>query len=100
MLKKGRKFEWRDEHTGAVRKMKEALAAAPALRKAVYNKDTPIYVTVDMSPTGIGWVINQEDEDDMQISDLVRREGPQRATVRIRPGQTRALGYRVGGEGR
>ena len=62
LLKKGRKFEWRDEHTESVWKMKEALAAAPALRKAVYGKDTPIYVTVDTSPTGIGWVINQEDE--------------------------------------
>ena len=37
-------------------------AAAPALRKAVYKADTPVYVTVDTSPTGIGWVINQEDE--------------------------------------
>ena len=42
--------------------MKEALAAAPTLRKAVYGKDTLIYVTVDMSPTGIGWVINQEED--------------------------------------
>ena len=42
--------------------MKEALVAAPALRKAVYGKDIPIYVTVDTSPTGIRWVINQEDE--------------------------------------
>ena len=47
--------------------MKEALSAAPALRKAVYSKDTLIYVTVDMSPTGIGWVVNQEDEDDMHF---------------------------------
>ena len=63
MLKKGRKFEWRDEHTESVRKMKEALVAALALRKAIYEKGTPMYITVDTSPTGIGWVINQEDED-------------------------------------
>jgi hypothetical protein len=31
LLNKGRKFEWRAEHSGSVRKMKEALAAAPAL---------------------------------------------------------------------
>ena len=43
--------------------MKEALVAAPTLRKAVYGEDAPIYVTVDTSPTGIGWVINQEDND-------------------------------------
>ena len=51
----------------SVRKMKEALAAAPALRKAIYGKDTMIYVTVDTSPTGIGWVINQEDNDGTQF---------------------------------
>ena len=61
LLKKGRKFEWSGEHVESVRKMKEALAAASALRKAVYGKDVPIYVTVDMSLTGIEWVINQED---------------------------------------
>ena len=43
--------------------MKEALAAAPALRKAVYGREILIYVTVDTSPNGIGWVINEEDED-------------------------------------
>jgi hypothetical protein len=42
--------------------MKEALIAAPALRKGVYVKGVPIYVTVNTSPTRIEWVINQEDE--------------------------------------
>ena len=67
LLKKGRKFELRDEHTESVQKMKAALAAAPALRKVVYGKDTPIYVTIDTSPTGIGWVINQEDDNGTQF---------------------------------
>ena len=47
--------------------MKEALAAAPALRKVVYGKGTPMYITVDTSPTGIGWVVNQEDEDGIRF---------------------------------
>ena len=51
------------EHTESVQKMKEAFVAVVALRKAVYGKDIPIYVAVDTSPTGIGWVINQEDRD-------------------------------------
>jgi hypothetical protein len=42
--------------------MKEALAAALTLRKGVYGRDVPVFVTVDTSPTGIGWVVNQEDE--------------------------------------
>ena len=47
--------------------MKEALATAPALRKAVYEKRIPVYITVDMSPTGIRWVVNQEDEDGIRF---------------------------------
>jgi hypothetical protein len=43
-------------------KMKEALATAPELRKGIYRRGVPVYVTVDASPTGIGWVINQEGE--------------------------------------
>ena len=62
LLKKGCKFEWIGEHIESVRKLKEDLVTTPTLRKAVYGKEVPIYVTVDTSPTGIGWVINQEDE--------------------------------------
>jgi hypothetical protein len=61
LLKKGPKFEWRAEHAGSVRKVKEALATAPALRKGIYRRGVPVYVTLDTSPTKIGWVINQED---------------------------------------
>ena len=63
LLKKRKKFEWEDEHTYAVQKLKKLLLEAPALRKADYTDGTPIYVTVDTSPTGIGWVISQEDKD-------------------------------------
>jgi hypothetical protein len=51
------------EHTDSVWRMKEALTMEPALRKGVYGNGVPIFVIVDTSPTGIGWVINQEDED-------------------------------------
>jgi hypothetical protein len=44
--------------------MKELLLEAPPLRKPEYAGGKPIFVTVDTSPTGIGWVINQEDEDE------------------------------------
>ena len=52
-----------EEHTEAIRKLKQALSAAPALRKAEYALRTPVYITVDTSPTEIGWVVNQEGED-------------------------------------
>ena len=43
--------------------MKETLLKAPVLRQPDYKGEKPIIVTVDTSPIGIGWVINQEDED-------------------------------------
>ena len=63
LLKKRKKFEWEDEHTYAVQKLKKLLLEAPALRKADYTDGTLIYVTVDTSPAGIRWVINQEDKE-------------------------------------
>jgi hypothetical protein len=63
LLKKERKFEWMAEHTDSVRRMKEALTAAPTVRKGVYGNGIPIFVTVDTRPTAIGWLINQEGED-------------------------------------
>ena len=63
LLKKRRKFEWEDKRTHTVQKLKKLLLEAPALWEADYTDGTPIYVTVDMSPTGIGWVISQEDKD-------------------------------------
>ena len=63
LLKKRKKFEWEDKHTYAVQKLKQLLLEAPVLRKADYTNGTRIYVTVDTSPTGIGWVISQEDKD-------------------------------------
>ena len=64
LLKKGLKFEWGEEHLEVMQRLKGMLTEALVLRKAVYGKESPIYVTVDMSPTGIGWVINQEDGGD------------------------------------
>ena len=64
MLRKGKKFEWRPEHTKAMKKLKKTLLRAEALKKP--NYDRPIIVTVDTSPTGIGWVINQYDPDGLR----------------------------------
>ena len=44
-------------------KIKNQLCNAKALWKATYEEGKPIFVTVDTSPIGIGWVINQEDSE-------------------------------------
>ena len=61
LLRKGQKFTWSVKHTHAIQRLKAHLRTAPALRKADYSEGKTIFVTVDTSPTGIGWVINQED---------------------------------------
>ena len=45
-----------------MKKIKILLSFAPALRRPIYEQGRPIFVTIDASPIGIGWVINQEDE--------------------------------------
>ena len=42
-----------------MKKLKKSLWRAATLKKS--NYDQPIMKTVDTSPTGIGWVINQVD---------------------------------------
>jgi hypothetical protein len=68
LLKKNRLFEWANEHTLAIRQLKELLLEAPALRQPEYVEGKPIFVTVNTSPTGIGWVINQVDDDDKRYA--------------------------------
>ena len=71
LLKKGRKYEWSEEHAEVVRRLKEMMTATPALRKAVYKPDTPVYITVDTSPIEIGWVLNHEDENNAHFPILL-----------------------------
>ena len=61
LLRKGKNLEWKPEHTKAMNKLKKTLRRAEALKEPSY--DQPIIVTVDTSPTEIGWVINQADSD-------------------------------------
>ena len=51
-----------------MRGLKKLLLEAPELRKADYTEGKPVYVTVDTSPTGIGWVINQEGEGNVRYA--------------------------------
>ena len=62
LLRKNQKFKWEDAHTKAMQKLKELLQSAPTLRKVDYECGRPVIVTVDTSPTGIGWAIGQDDE--------------------------------------
>ena len=54
-------------HTKAIRKLKKMMQSAPTLRKIDYNCGKPVIVTVDTSPTGIGWAIGQDDEAENRV---------------------------------
>ena len=64
LLRKGKRFEWGLTHTSAMQKLKEELREASSLKKPDYKR--PVVVTVDTSPTGIGWVINQMNDEDFR----------------------------------
>ena len=68
LLRKGQKFVWKDEHTKAIQKLKQMLLKTPTLRKVDYKCERPIILTMDTSPTGIGWAIRQDDEDGHQYA--------------------------------
>ncbi|MCO5604739.1 hypothetical protein L7F22_058909 [Adiantum nelumboides] len=46
-----------------MKKLKVLLQSAPTLRKVNYECERPVIITVDTSPTGIGWAIGQDDEE-------------------------------------
>ena len=51
-----------------MKRLKGIWVVAPTLQKAVYKEGMAIYVTVDMSTTGIGWVNDQEGEDNARYA--------------------------------
>ena len=64
LLRKNQKFLWSVVHVKAMQKLKQLLQTSPTLRKVDYECGRPVIVTVDTSPTGIGWAVGQDDEDD------------------------------------
>ena len=63
LLRKGQRFASTMKHSKAISKLKTMLLSAPTLRKIEYKCGRPVIVTVDTSPTGIGWAIGQDDEE-------------------------------------
>lgn len=64
LLRKNQRFQWIEAHTKAMRKLKKLLVSSPTLKKVDYGSGNPVTVTVDTSPTGIGWAIGQDDDED------------------------------------
>ena len=97
LLKKGRKYEWSEEHTEAVRRLNEMLTAT--LESRIQTRHSGLHDSRHQLDR------NQMDRKSgrrewRMFSHPVQRKGVKRATTRICPGQTQTMGYRFGGEGR
>ena len=62
LTRKGVDFHWDPEQEQAFQKLKEVVTKAPALRPIDYTSDRPIYLSVDTSVYGIGFILSQDDE--------------------------------------
>ena len=98
LLNNGRKFEWGEEHVEAMKILKGMLPATQPLQKAVYDRRVGIYVTINTSPTGIEWVINQEEEGNTRFNvwfdvvEIQAQHWPDRLVPIGKAGTVRKLG--------
>ena len=62
LTRKGAFFVWTSAQEEAFEDLKEIITRAPALWPIDYHCDRPIYLSVDSSIHGIGYILSQEDE--------------------------------------
>ncbi len=60
---KDMEFTWEDKHKEAMNALKEAIAKSSALIPINYKSNWPVYLAVDSSWRGIGWILSQQCED-------------------------------------
>src|SRR5712672_3638201 len=63
LTRKGQTFKWQQEHAAAMQALKEAIISSPALISIDYSSDRPVYLAVDSSYRGVGWILSQECSD-------------------------------------
>lgn len=62
LTRKDTLFHWGEAQEESFNQLKELVASAPAIRSIDYLSDQPVYLSVDSSIHGIGFVLSQEDE--------------------------------------
>ena len=67
LTRKGVDFHWDPEQETAFQKLKELVTQAPALRPIDYTSNRRIYLLVDTSIYGIGFILSQEDENGQRV---------------------------------
>ena len=87
LLRKDQRFLWSDSHIKPMQKLKCLLQSSPTLRKVDYECGKPVIRTVDTSPTGIGWEVGKDDEDDykyvIRLCNQVWSKGTKHSPVQL-----------------
>jgi len=60
---KGAPFVWQEEHEQAMKSLKSAIVHSSALISIDYSTDRAIYLSVDLSVHGVGWILAQDCSD-------------------------------------
>src|SRR5712671_4554529 len=63
LTRKGQTFKWHEEHAAAMQTLKDAIISSPALISIDYSSHRPVYLAVDSSYRGVGWILSQECSD-------------------------------------
>ena len=61
LTRKDQEFSWEIAQEEAFQRLKQLVTSAPAVRPIDYDCDRPIYLSVDTSIHGIGFILSQED---------------------------------------
>jgi transposase InsO family protein len=62
LTRKDTDFEWGPHQEAAFNQLKHLVTIAPALKPINYKSGRPVYLSVDTSVHGIGFILSQEDE--------------------------------------
>ena len=57
---KGTPFSWQEQHAQAMQSLKNAIVHSSALISIDYTSDRPVYLSVDSSIRGMGWILAQD----------------------------------------
>lgn len=60
LTRKGQVFAWTEEHDHAMQALKRAIIHSPALISIDYSSHRPVYLGIDSSSRGVGWILSQE----------------------------------------
>ena len=60
LTRKGQAFSWSEEHDLAMQALKDAIMHSPSLISIDYSSDLAVYLAVDSSTRGVGWILSQD----------------------------------------